>query len=243
MHQIMPGLHHFDPTESQLRWQAMTSLAYGASGVMYFCYWSPIGTFALGGGLIVPRGIVGAAPAVADADADASDSGSGGEQYVWERGPHWYHAQRLNSVLRVYGGFLLGRRSVGVYRACGGTVGCTGRGIPGGGTPTNVGGDDNAPCLIQTLTDSGAGFGSTPSWLVGQFSLVGAPLWGGRKQPRPRTTGIDTSKGMATGTGTGSKSKDRGEVADDIRSLSELHLDKPPKTHQVVKPYKKDTDL
>jgi hypothetical protein len=30
---------HSDPTEAMLRWQAMTALAYGASGVMYFCYW------------------------------------------------------------------------------------------------------------------------------------------------------------------------------------------------------------
>ena len=27
---------HTDPTEAMLRWQAMTSLAYGSSGVMYF---------------------------------------------------------------------------------------------------------------------------------------------------------------------------------------------------------------
>jgi hypothetical protein len=28
---------HTDPTEAMLRWQAMTALAYGSSGVMYFC--------------------------------------------------------------------------------------------------------------------------------------------------------------------------------------------------------------
>lgn len=27
---------HTDPTEAMLRWQAMTALAYGSSGVMYF---------------------------------------------------------------------------------------------------------------------------------------------------------------------------------------------------------------
>ena len=44
---------HGDPSEAMMRWQATTSLAYGASGVMYWCYWFCYGS--LGGGLIVPR--------------------------------------------------------------------------------------------------------------------------------------------------------------------------------------------
>jgi len=28
-----------DPTEAQVRWQVFTSLAYGAKGFLYFCYW------------------------------------------------------------------------------------------------------------------------------------------------------------------------------------------------------------
>jgi hypothetical protein len=79
---------HTDPTEAMLRWQAMTALAYGASGVMYFCYWSPDQVFKLGGGLIVPRGTTGAGGGV-----------------VYQRGPHWYEAQRLNSVLKIYGNY------------------------------------------------------------------------------------------------------------------------------------------
>ena len=27
-----------DPTEAQVRWQAFTSLAFGAKGLLYFCY-------------------------------------------------------------------------------------------------------------------------------------------------------------------------------------------------------------
>ena len=54
----------------------------------YFCYWSPDQVFKQGGGLIVPRGTANAT--------------------VWQRGPHWYEAQRLNSVLKIYGDFLLG---------------------------------------------------------------------------------------------------------------------------------------
>lgn len=38
----MPYDHmHTDPTEAMLRWQAMTALAYGSSGVMYFCCQQP----------------------------------------------------------------------------------------------------------------------------------------------------------------------------------------------------------
>jgi hypothetical protein len=120
-----------------LRWQVMTSLAYGASGYMYFCYWSP-GVFALGGGIIVPRG--------------SANTAAG---YEMVKGPHYYEAQvrkrisfapfytnndlilprqaqdkhrestqkrcvllqRINSVAKIYGGFLLGRKSLGVFRA------------------------------------------------------------------------------------------------------------------------------
>lgn len=38
------------PTEAELRWQINVSLAYGCTGIQYFCYWSPGGTF--GPGLI-----------------------------------------------------------------------------------------------------------------------------------------------------------------------------------------------
>ena len=34
---------HRDPTEAQMRWQIYTSLAYGARGILYFCYWTPRG--------------------------------------------------------------------------------------------------------------------------------------------------------------------------------------------------------
>jgi hypothetical protein len=54
----MPFGGHSDPSEAQIRWQIFTSLAYGAKGVLYFCYFSPAGhgTFARGGGVIYPRG-------------------------------------------------------------------------------------------------------------------------------------------------------------------------------------------
>ena len=51
---IMPYGPHTDPTESQVRWQIYTSLAYGAKGVMYFCYFTPQGgaEFPKGGAII-----------------------------------------------------------------------------------------------------------------------------------------------------------------------------------------------
>lgn len=50
---IMPYGPHTDPTEGQVRWQIYTSLAYGAKGVMYFCYFTPQGAeFPKGGAII-----------------------------------------------------------------------------------------------------------------------------------------------------------------------------------------------
>lgn len=53
----MPYGRHFDPTEAQLRWQVYTSIAYGAKGVLYFCYWTPRGReFPKGGAIITADG-------------------------------------------------------------------------------------------------------------------------------------------------------------------------------------------
>jgi hypothetical protein len=53
----LPYGDHLDPTEAQLRWQIFTSLAYGAKGVMYFCYWTPAGDeFPKGGAIITRKG-------------------------------------------------------------------------------------------------------------------------------------------------------------------------------------------
>lgn len=54
---IMPFGPHFDPTEAQVAWQIYTSLAYGAKGVLYFCYWTPRGAeFPKGGAIITADG-------------------------------------------------------------------------------------------------------------------------------------------------------------------------------------------
>lgn len=54
---IMPFGSHYDPTEAQVVWQIYTSLAYGAKGVLYFCYWTPTGgEFPKGGAIITADG-------------------------------------------------------------------------------------------------------------------------------------------------------------------------------------------
>lgn len=59
----MPFADRIDPTEAQMRWQIFTSLAYGAKGVLYFCYWTPglgnggTGEFPKGGALITAEGL------------------------------------------------------------------------------------------------------------------------------------------------------------------------------------------
>ena len=162
---------HADPTEAMLRWQVMTSLAYGASGYMYFCYWSP-GVFALGGGIIVPRG---------------STATAAGFEMV--KGPHYYEAQRINSVAKIYGGFLLGRKSLGVFRAdsvVSNVTAAVSAGVPyhteNGGS---YWGTDKAPpqpsspgCAIASLTGSGIRACDENQWLIGQFDLSSAPSWG-----------------------------------------------------------------
>ncbi len=53
----MPYGPHTDPTEAQLRWQIYASVAYGAKGVMYFCYYTPQGgEFPKGGAIIAVDG-------------------------------------------------------------------------------------------------------------------------------------------------------------------------------------------
>ncbi|MFI5394442.1 MAG: hypothetical protein ACHQ9S_02815 [Candidatus Binatia bacterium] len=40
--QAMPHLHYRDPTESEIGWQIFHALAFGARGISYFAYWTPV---------------------------------------------------------------------------------------------------------------------------------------------------------------------------------------------------------
>jgi hypothetical protein len=86
----MPYGPHTDPTESQLRWQIYASLAYGAKGVLYFCYFTPGGAeFPKGGAIIAVDGT---------------------------KTRHYEHAKRLNTELRALGPTLMQLTSTGIYR-------------------------------------------------------------------------------------------------------------------------------
>jgi hypothetical protein len=81
---------HSDPTEAQIRWQIYTSLAYGAKGVLYFCYWTPAGeSFPKGGAIITRAG---------------------------KRTRHFDEAKRVNAALKQLGPTLMKLTSTGVYR-------------------------------------------------------------------------------------------------------------------------------
>ena len=86
----MPYGPHMDLTEGGLRWQIFTSLAYGAKGVLYFCYYTP-------GGGEFPRG-----GAIIRQDD--------------RRTRHWYQAQRINATLKHFGPTLMSLTSEKVVR-------------------------------------------------------------------------------------------------------------------------------
>jgi len=91
----MPFGPFSDPTEAQIRWQIYTSLAYGAKGVLYFCYWTPVGpVFRRGGALI---------------NADGNPT------------RHYHQARRINAKLKNLGPTLMQLTSEAVYRVSPGT--------------------------------------------------------------------------------------------------------------------------
>ena len=86
----MPYGDHSDPTEAQLRWQIYASIAYGAKGIMYFCYWTPAGgEFPKGGAIIARAG---------------------------KRTRHYDEAKRINAAIKNLGPTLMRLTSVSVIR-------------------------------------------------------------------------------------------------------------------------------
>jgi len=91
----MPFADRLDPTEAQIRWMIHASLAHGAKGVMYFCYWTPgkgnkgTGEFPKGGALLSAEGI---------------------------RTRHYDEARRINAGLLKLGPTLMDLTSSGVVR-------------------------------------------------------------------------------------------------------------------------------
>ena len=86
----MPYGPQTDPTEDQLRWQVYASLAYGAKGVLYFCYYTPVSPeFPKGGAIIARDG---------------------------QRTRHYEQARRMNAQLKSLGPVLMRLTSTGVFR-------------------------------------------------------------------------------------------------------------------------------
>jgi hypothetical protein len=86
----MPFGSQTDPTESQLRWQIYSSLAYGAKGVLYFCYYTPLSHEFPKGGAIIQR-----------------DN---------RRTRHYYQARRTNEQIKNLGPTFMQLTSIGVHR-------------------------------------------------------------------------------------------------------------------------------
>ena len=98
----MPFNNRSDFSEGQMRWQVFTSLAHGAKGLLYFCYWKPDGdSFLWGGALMLPRAPLG------------------GGAVEYGPGPHYWQAQRVNSKLKTLGSFLLAANSSAVQQGNG----------------------------------------------------------------------------------------------------------------------------
>ena len=90
---VMPYGPHTDPTEAQLRWQIYSSMAYGAKGVLYFCYYTPGGGEFPKGGAIISR----------------------------DNKPtrHYDQVTRINKAVKNLGAVLMQCKSVAVYRISG----------------------------------------------------------------------------------------------------------------------------
>jgi hypothetical protein len=120
----MPFNDRLDPTEAQLRWQMFTSIAYGAKGVLYFCYWTPRGPgFEKGGAVVTAEGLPTR---------------------------HYDEARRINAEIKNWGPTLMKLKSTGAYDVS--TTNATA--IPSASGLTNltgIAGDPAANYLVGTF--------------------------------------------------------------------------------------------
>ena len=149
---------HPDPTEAQLRWQVFTSLAYGAKGVLCYCYRREGRALCGNGGVLYNKAPVG-------------------QPGVLMRGRHYADATRINSVLKIYGAHLLTAVSTGVYRVQlpnSGDTGITNTCTTGSrDCPTGEQPDSNLSALsIQPVDVAVSSLRPGNGLLVGQFRLA-----------------------------------------------------------------------
>jgi len=125
----MPFGDRIDPTEAQIRWMIHASIAHGAKGVMWFCYWTPgqgnggTGEFPKGGALLTAEG---------------------------RRTRHYDEARRINDGLEHWGPVLMRLTGRGVTRH---STGNPDRPLARTGIRSlqRVGSDPDAAFLIGTL--------------------------------------------------------------------------------------------
>jgi hypothetical protein len=97
--QCTPHGTYRDPTETDLRWQVNTGLAYGCKALLYFTYFTPT-------------------------DAD-SNFHNGILDAKGERTPHFAMAQAINAELKKLSGTLVRLTSTAVYHTAPVPAGCT----------------------------------------------------------------------------------------------------------------------
>jgi hypothetical protein len=133
-----------DPTEAQVRWQAFTSLAFGAKGLLYFCYWT---------GILVQK--------VPFQSPNATPS------LVLTH--HYGQAQRTNSRILAFAEHLRTATSVAVYDFAAAAPGVITQGIDAtrGVRPAGT-----LPAALVIGIAGVSGQGPPQPFLVGEFALA-----------------------------------------------------------------------
>lgn len=151
----IPFQGHRDPTYGELAWQVFTSLAFGAKGILWFTYWDDPDAqhFGNGNAVITRRALPGT--------FNESSGPAYGDPADYVKGPHWFDAKRLNSVVLALATWLLGATSTSVHEIGGaptsGTPSVPAAAIPGG--------------FVASLAQGSDVTGAAGHYLVGQFVL------------------------------------------------------------------------
>jgi hypothetical protein len=136
-----------------------TSLTFGARGVLYFTYWDdPDGQhYGFGNSVITRR-------ALPDTYNESDRTrGPYGNRDDYVKGPHWYHAKKINSMVLAFGKLLLTARSTKVFHL-GGKPGSHPPPIPGSGS-------NLTECIVTSLEGAPDPTGLRGHFLIGQFVL------------------------------------------------------------------------
>jgi len=191
----MPFNDRLDPTEAQIRWQINASLAYGAKGVLYFCYWTPgrgtkgAGEFPKGGAIITAEGL---------------------------KTRHYDEARRINAELKNLGPTLMQLTNTGVYRINTGKAPASALTNAPIKNLQRVGADPHSEFIVGTFQHADGRRAvlvmnhsySYTAWSTAEFDAAPEALWEvdkatGREVPvmddSPELTGLQLSFGAGDG--------------------------------------------